>query len=141
MKTFSVSLLVDSPSLRLDELSSKLGRPHSSGSHAKGQAHVLARHGRPPWSKTVWRFDSGLSESSPVKDHLEDLKVKFPPAELRAVLPPDCTVCVDIAIFFDTINASASIPREVVEIIAAYDADLAVTCYPSWAGLEKEKEP
>ena len=99
-----------------------------------------ARHGRPPWSKTVWRFDSGVSESAPVKDRLEDLKVKFPPAELRAVLPPDCTVCVDIAIFFDTGDVSASIPREVLEIIAAYDADLEVTLYPSWAGSEKDKK-
>jgi hypothetical protein len=139
VKTLRVSLLVTSSSVSLDELSLKLKRPHSSGSHEKGEAHVLAKHGRPPWSKTVWRFDSSVSESAPVKDHLEDLKVQFPPAELRALLPPDCTVCVDIAIFFDTVNVSASIPCEVMEIIAAYHADLEVTCYPSWAGLEKKK--
>src|SRR5882762_3736542 len=100
MKTFWVSLLVESSSLSLDELSSKLGRPHSSGSHQKGEQHVLARLGRPPWSKTVWRFDSGVSESASVQEQLEELEVQFPGRELRILLPADCTVCVDIAVFF-----------------------------------------
>jgi hypothetical protein len=79
----------------------------------------------------VWRFDSGVSESAPVRDHLEHLNIKLPPSELRALLPADCTVCVDIAIFFDTANGSASIPRRGMEIIDGYNADLEVTCYPS----------
>ena len=38
MKKTSVSLLVTSPSMSLDELSSKLGRAPSSGSYSKGDA-------------------------------------------------------------------------------------------------------
>ena len=137
MKTCSVSLLVMSSSLSLDELSLRLGRPHSSGSHEKGEPHVLRE--RPPWSRTVWRFDSGVSESAPIVDHFENLKVQFPAPELKALLPADCTVCVDIAIFFDTANGSVSIPRRGMKIIDSYSADLEVTCYPSWAQLEAKK--
>src|SRR5580692_800482 len=101
MKMFSVSLLVESPSLSLDELSLKLGRSQSSGSHTRGERDAgRERIGRPPWSKTVWRFDSAVSETAAVQEHLENLKVQFPPDELQRVLPMDCTVSVDIAIFF-----------------------------------------
>jgi hypothetical protein len=131
MKTFSVSLLVETSSLSLDELSSKLGRPHSPGSHTIGEPHVLEKQGRPPWSKTVWRFNSGVSESAPVEDHLARLEVQLPPDELRALLPADCTVRLDIAIFFDAVNVSLSISRRGMETIEAYKADLEVTGYPS----------
>lgn len=59
MKKASVSLLVISPSMSLDELSSKLGRVPSSGSHSKGDARP--RGG--PWSETIWRFDSDAQET------------------------------------------------------------------------------
>jgi len=129
MKTFSVCLLVESPSLSLDELSRKLGRPHSSGSHTEGEPHV--RQGLPPWSKTMWRFDSAVSKTASLQEHLENLKVQFPPDELQRLLPAGCTVNVDIAIFFDTANVSASISRAGIEIMDAYNAALEVTCYPS----------
>ena len=80
MKTFNVSLLVESSSMTLDELSLKLGRPHSSGSHTRGEPD----RGGPAWSKTVWRLDSGVSEKAPVQNHLENLKAQFPPGESRA---------------------------------------------------------
>jgi len=131
MKTFSVSLLIRSSSLSLDEMSSRLGRPHSSGSHTKGEPHALEKRGRSPWSETVWRFDSAVSESAPVEDHIRNLEVEFPPDELRALLPADCSVCLDIAIFFDTANVSVSLPRRRMEIVERYSADLEVTCYPS----------
>lgn len=92
---------------------------------------------RPTWSETTWRFDTRASKNDSLQDHLEDLKVRFPPSELRTVLPAGCTVRVDIAIFFDSANVSASIPRGGIEIIDAYDADLEVTCYPT---LQFEKE-
>ena len=66
-----------------------------------------------------------------MQDHIENLKFRFPPAELRALVPADCTVCVDIVTFFDTANASVSIPRRGMEILEEYRAELEVTCYPS----------
>jgi hypothetical protein len=127
MKRLMVSLLVESPSLSLDELSAPLGRKHSSGSHNRGEPHVLEKKGHPPWSKTVWRFDSGLSEEASVVEHLEGC--------LR-LLPTGCTVWVDIAVFFDTPMGSVSIPARGMEIIGAYNAALEITSYPSW-----KKEP
>jgi hypothetical protein len=138
MKTYSVSLLIHSSPLSLDDLSLKLGRSHTGGSHTKGEPHVLKD--RPPWSKTVWRLDSRVSKTSRLKDHLEDLKIQFPPGELRALLPADCSLCIDIAIFFDSVNVSASIPRSGLKIIDAYDTDLEVTCYPSSARSEKKRK-
>jgi hypothetical protein len=64
VKKASVSLLVISPSMSLDELSSKLGRVPSSGSHSKGDARPRASiptrkkpcRRRTSWN--VWRFNS-----------------------------------------------------------------------------------
>jgi hypothetical protein len=131
MKTYNVSLLVESSSLSLDELSLKLGRPHSLGSHAKGEAH----RGGSAWPKTVWRFDSGVPDKAPVQEHLENLKAQFPPGELRALVPAECGVYIDIVIFFDTVNVSLSIPRPGMEIVDSYDAALEITAYL----VEKEK--
>jgi hypothetical protein len=128
MKKTAVSLLVSSQTMSLGELTSKLGRAHSSGSHSKGDASAGAK---PPWPVTIWRFDSDALPTAPVQEHLERLEILFPAAELKRVLPPDCQVSVDIAVFFDTKNVSASIPRRGIEIIDAYNAELEVTCYPS----------
>jgi hypothetical protein len=131
MEKASVSLLVTSPSMSLTELSSKLGRSPSSGSHNKGDASAGAKLGKPPWSATVWRFDSDAPETAPVEQHLERLEIQFPAAALKQVLPSGCDVSVDIALYFDTVNVSATIPHRGIEIIDAYGAKLEVTCYPS----------
>jgi hypothetical protein len=136
MKRLMVSLLVESPSLSLDELSTALGRKHSSGSHDRGEPHVLEKKGHPPWSKTVWRFDSGLSEEASVVEHLERLNSQLPGRELLRLLPTGCTVWIDIAVFFDTPMGSVSIPTRGMEVIGAYKAALEITSYPSW-----KKEP
>ena len=131
MKKTSVSLLVTSQSMSLAELTSKLGRAHSSGSHRKGDASAGAKPGKPPWPVTVWRFDSDAPANAPVQQHLERLEIQFPAAELKRALPPGSGVSVDVVLFFDTVNVSATIPRRGIEIIDAYNAGLEVTCYPS----------
>jgi len=130
MKTCNVSLLVRHPSRSLDELSSALGS-HSAGSHSKGEPRGLEKKGTSPWSETEWRLDSGVSESAPVLDHLQDLNSRFPPADLLLRLPADSTVLIDIAVFFDTAIASVSIPRRGMEIVSSYNAALEITSYPS----------
>jgi hypothetical protein len=131
MKKTSVSLLVTSQTMSLAELTSKLGRAHSSGSHSKGDASAGANLGKPPWPVTIWRFDSDAPASAPVQEHLERLEIQFPAAELKRALPPGCDVSVDVVLFFDTFTVSAAIPRRGVEIIDAYNAEFEVTCYPS----------
>ena len=131
MKKTEVSLLVTSSLMSLAELSSRLGRTPSSGSHNKGDVSAGAKLGKPPWSVTVWRFDSDASPSAAVEQHLERLAVQFPPTELKGLLPPGCEVSVDVVLFFDTFTVSAAIPRRGIEIIDAYNAKLEVTCYPS----------
>src|SRR5580658_2540832 len=127
MNKTSVSLLVTSLSMSLDELSSKLGRTPSSGSHSKGDARPV----KASWSETIWCFDSDAQESMPVQHHMERLALQFPAAELKRVLPPGCDVLVDIALFFDTVNVSATIPHRGIEIIGGYNAKVEITCYPS----------
>jgi hypothetical protein len=131
MKKASVSLLVTSQSMSLAELTANLGRAHSPGSHNKGDVSAGAKLGKPLWSVIVWRFDSDAPETAPVEQHLERLEIQFPAAELKRVLPAGCDVSVDIALFFDTANVSATIPRRGIEIIDAYGAKLEVNCYPS----------
>ena len=131
MKKASVSLLITSPSMSLSELSSKLGRAPSSGSHNKGDISAGVKLGKPPWSVTVWRFDSDAPESVAVEQHLERLAVQFPATELNRVLPPGCEVAIDIALFFDTANVSLNITRRGLEIVDGYKAELEMTCYPS----------
>jgi hypothetical protein len=131
MKKTSVSLLVTSQTMSLAELTSKLGRAHSSGSHSKGDASAGANLGKPPWQVTIWRFDSDAPASAPVQQHLERLEILFPAAELKRVLPSGCEVSVDLVLFFDTYTVSTAIPRRGIEIIDAYGAELEITCYPS----------
>jgi len=128
MKTFSVSLLVVSSSLGLVELTSKLGRQHSSGSHSMGDTS----DGSKLWSETIWRLDSDAPETAALSEHLVRLEAQFPAKELRQLVPADCTLRIDIAVFFDSANVSAAIARTGLKIIESYDADLVeITCYPS----------
>ncbi len=138
MKTFYVSLLVCNPSLSLDQLSSALGLQPSGGSHNKGEPHVLEKSGWPPWSETVWRLDSGVSEDAPVLDHLEGLKGRLPPGDLVRRLPANSTVLIDVAVFFDTPMASVGISRRAMEIVNTYRAGLEITSYPSDFSAEEE---
>lgn len=65
------------------------------------------------------------------------LALQFPAAELKRVLPPGCDVLVDIALFFDTVNVSATIPHRGIEIIGGYNARLEIICYPSTIESDK----
>ena len=106
MKTFSVSLVVTNPSLSLADLSQKLGRAYSSGSHSTGEA-VVGREGEKRiWPQTLWRFDSGARETAPVEEHLARLEFQLPPKELLRALPPGSKISIDIAVFFDTMTVS-----------------------------------
>jgi len=128
MKKVSVSLLVISASLSLDELSSRFGRAYSSGSHSRSDVRT---GGSERWPRTIWRFDSGADQGAPIDKHLESLAVQFPPAELARMLPPESEVLVDDAVFFDTVNMSATYSPHAIQIIQSYNAGLEVTCYPS----------
>jgi hypothetical protein len=131
MKKTSISLLVSSPSMSLDELSARLGRSYSKGSHSKGEVHAGARLGSAPWPYTIWRMDSGAVETASVEVHLERLEGQFPPEELKRVVPDDCGILIDIAIFFDTLNVSATLSRRALKVVENYKADLEISCYPS----------
>jgi hypothetical protein len=133
MTKTSVSLLVISRSMSLDELSSKLGRVPSSGSHSKGDAGP--RSG--PWSETIWRFDSDAQETMPAQNQLERLAVQFSASELKQVLPPGCDVSIDIVLFFNTVNVSATISSRGIEIVDSYNANLEINCYPSTFEADK----
>jgi hypothetical protein len=131
VQTLSVSLLVTSSSLSLAELTSRLGRPPSVGSHSRGDAHAGAKLGKAPWAESIWRFDSDAAESAPLQEHLERLQVQFPPQELLRALPSGCELCVDVAVFFDTANVGVAVSRKALEIVLRYQADLEISCYPS----------
>jgi hypothetical protein len=131
MKEFSVSLVITSPSLSLDELSSRLGRVNSPGSHNRGDPRPIKRS----WAKTVWYLDSGAPKDAPLEQHIADLERQFPASQLLQVLPDGCTVLIDVAIFFDTFNGSAHLSSSAVEVIRRYGAALEVTCYPDFEGI------
>ena len=111
MKKASVSLLVINPSMSLEELSSKLGRAPSSGSHSKGDAENLAEV---LWSETIWRFDSDAQENHAGAEPARAFGGSIPCGRVEAgSAARPCDVSVDIALFFDTVNVSSTIsPRE-----------------------------
>jgi hypothetical protein len=131
MKKVSVALLVISSSLTLDELSLLFGRSPSSGSQNKGDIRRAAEAGKELWPHTIWRFDSDAPESASVQDQLERLQIQFPALELKRSLPGDCEVMVDVALFFETANVSATFSQRATQIIVSYNAQLEITCYPS----------
>jgi hypothetical protein len=123
--------VVFSPSLSLSELSQRLGRPHSSGSHSKGDARMRDEAENEHWKETIWRLDSDAAETDSIEEHFERLEAQFPAKDLRSVLPPDCEVGIDIVLFFNTMTVSAHITRTVLNIIEAYQAVVEITCYPT----------
>jgi hypothetical protein len=130
VKKFAVSLVIRSLSLTLDDLSSLLGRRPSGGSHSKGDPH---RSGT-TWTETLWRLDSDAPNIASLDQHLENLAIQFPAKELIPRLSENCEVCVDIVVFFDTVDVSAHLSALDITIVNSYGAALDVTCYPSTFG-------
>lgn len=128
MKEIDVSLVVTSSSFTLDDLSARLGRPHSSGSHNLGEPHI---RGESNWPETVWRLDSGLPSTAAVEEHLASIQRRFPPQDLIGVLPEGCRIRFDVALFFDTANVGIVLSEKSVNLIHAYGATLEITAYPS----------
>lgn len=129
MKKLLVSLDIITD-LTLSELSARLGRnPSQQYSHEKGEARGI----NDVFTETVWRLDSRIPATATLEEHLDNLAAQCPPAELlrSGTLPQGSRVYVDVAVFFDSANASISIPSKCIDIIRAYGATLEVNCYPS----------
>ena len=131
MKTFLVSLVISSSTSSLPELSLRLGRLHSSGSHSKGDVRLGDKTENQPWKETIWRLESDAAETASIEEHFERLEARFPAKDLRSVLPPDSEVVIDIVVFFDTTSVSAQIPRSCLSIIEGYSAVVEISCYPT----------
>ena len=136
MKRFSVSLDISSPSLTLGEISAIVGCTPSSSSHNKGDRRPSPDASERVWEEAVWRLESRLRNTDSLARHLEDLIAQCAPMSLSppGSLLKDCTILVNIAVFFDTVNVSLSISLEEQKIISAYGASLSISCYPCELG-------
>ena len=117
--------------MSLDELSSALGRQPTRGSHSKGDPRPGPALAAEVWPVTVWRCDSNTNASASIQEHLKNLNLRYPPSDLSRRLPTGCEVIVDVAIFFDTINITADLSPQAIQLIQSYRARLEISCYPS----------
>ncbi len=132
MKEISASLDICTSSLSLIELSSRLGYQPSPTSHSKGDRRPSLRHDDKAWRQTIWRIDSKASKASPLLEHLSSLVEQIPPAALRSgVLPSDCEVWINVAVYFDTASLSVQISTQEMRIVGDYAACLEINCYPA----------
>ncbi len=125
MLTFQVSLNVVSQSLALSELTNRLGRSPSSGSHNKGDPR-----GTGQFRSTVWKLFSSLSDTATFQEHMNDIARQCPPESFVQAVPDDCRVYIDIGLFFDTWNSAVAISHETLALINAYEAEIELSCYP-----------
>jgi hypothetical protein len=139
MKEFMVSLDITTPSLTLAELSSRLGRPCSSGSHNAGDPRPSPEPTERVWSETVWRLNSGACKADPLEKHLESLSVQLPPRILLqpGVLVEDCVVWISVGVLYDSYTVGISIGRAALDMINSYGAILDIACYPTDFAGEK----
>jgi hypothetical protein len=126
-KETRVSLLIESSSLSLEDISSMLGHSHSTGSHQKGSHGPKGRS----IERTIWRLDSSEPESATVEQHLVNIASQLSPDVVLCKLPKDVLTCIDIAMFFDTAMCSANISVKSLAIAQAYKAAIEISCYPS----------
>lgn len=126
-----VSLDVVSASMPLAELSTILRRkPSTASSHDKGSPRKTPE-GDEKWEETIWRLDSDEPRSDPLKVHIKGLAKLFPPEELVAILPSQCSVVIAAAVMHDAYAPTLVVPPSSIEIIKAYRATLELSFYPT----------
>ena len=130
-KPFDVSLAVTSRRFTLAELTARLGRKPSPGSHDKGERRGSSNSNQ-SWDCNVWR-QNPADDSLPLADQCLELLRTMPSAcgELRAADPDDFSVSLDIAVFFNTAYFSLVLPHRLIAKAAESHVDLEITGYPS----------
>lgn len=129
MREVKVSLVITSASLRLSEISAKVGRAHSSGSHDRGTSSLP---GGKPFNETIWRMDSTEPESAPLEKHFANIGSQIPAKSITdsGLLAGNARCFFDIAVFFDDAMCSIDIPKICLKAIERYGAEISIACYP-----------
>jgi len=128
MKDFSAFLDVVSTELSLKDLTVQLGMEPSEGSHDLGSPR--GRNGS--WTVTIWRLDSGATESASLDAHCQSLLAKARAGNvLESIRRLKVEAFINIAAFFDTVACTLTIPPSCLQVLRDYPLGLEVTCYPS----------
>jgi hypothetical protein len=130
-ETYLVLLAIETSSMSLSTLATRLAIEPSAGSHDRG----ARRTNTTTWEKTAWKLNSIAPEDAPLISHLESLLGRLP-LHLRLredVLPPDSDVCLCVGIQYEAEGVhfpSAFIPHRCLELLHRLGASIEVTCYP-----------
>ena len=123
-----ISLVVESHSLSLMELSKRLEREPDSGSHNKGDPRAKDK----VWGSTIWRentFDASLSWC----EQCFHLLQKLPPKckDLLATALDDISIFLDIAVFYESECLSFNMPKRLIDKLSENNVGINITIYPT----------
>src|SRR6185312_14936251 len=126
---YDVCLVVSSEHVGLEELSSRIGVPPSSGAHSIGEQHRLRSRGK--WKSTVWQLCSRREQADEIEAHLEDIARQLPATRLAApgVLPDDARILLSLGVFSDRQIPVAELTRECLRIADDYRASVEIRFY------------
>jgi hypothetical protein len=123
-----VSLVVESGSLSLEELTAMLDHRPGVGSHSKGDP----RGDRDTWNTTVWRENSNHSDS-PLELQCRRL-IEGMSAKLRELLRAgacDFAIRIDVAVYFTCAYLNLVISAALMRDLASYNVALEISGYPT----------
>ena len=79
-------------------------------------------------NEVLWRLDSGLSQTSSIKQQFKALYRQIPFHKLDGI--KDVRAYLDIGVFFDTAMCSLQLPPDSLALLDNSGLTIEVTCYP-----------
>jgi hypothetical protein len=127
--TYDVCLVVSSAALTLPELTHVMGLEGASGSHNKGDEHLLKSRG--PWKTTVWKLCSREAREAPLDEHFDDIVAQLDPGHFQSAIQrvADAEVYISIGVFSNAQIPEAGLSRHCLAIADAFRASIDVSLY------------
>ena len=127
--TYDVCLVVWTQSLTLPELTRYIGLDPSSGSHSKGEPHLIASRGE--WKSTMWQLCSRKEADAPLEQHFDDIGEQLQAGsfgDLRHQVT-DAEVFMSVGVFSSSHVPAVDLSRRCLAIADAHHASIEVKLY------------
>jgi len=127
--TYDVCLVVWTQTLTLPELTRFIGVDPSSGSHSKGEPHLISSRGE--WKSTMWQLCSRSDAGAPLERHFEDIAEQLQTGsfgDLRSLVT-DAEVFMSVGVFSSSHVPAVDLTRRCLDIADAHQASIEVKVY------------
>jgi len=126
----SVALRVYGPTLDPEDVTRTLGT-HATELHKAGDERSGA-NGRvySPFRGGLWSLESGLRETAPLSEHVDNILDRIDSARLRELVTDGTRVDLFVGVFADEEPCNVQIKPETCERIGALGIPLDISIYP-----------